>query len=51
MTLEIVWRNPLPIGKSRSSIRQVAYEQRVTVYLVANAGITKEFEVIFGGAA
>ena len=51
MTLEIVWRNPAPTHKSKSSIRAVVHEEHATVYLVSNAGDIDEFEVISGGAA
>ena len=51
MKLEIVWRNPVPTHKSKSSIRAVLYEEHVTVYLVSNAEDMDEFAVISGGAA
>ena len=51
MRLEIVWRNPAPTQKSKSSIRAVVHQEHVTVYFVSNAEYLDEFEVISGGAA
>jgi hypothetical protein len=51
MTLEIVWRNPIPTQKSATSIERVAYDDRVAVYLVSNAETFERFEMILGGAA
>jgi len=51
MTLEIVWRNPIPTHRTRNSIQRVAQEERLAVYMVLNAEGTGRFEVLFGGAA
>ena len=51
MKLEIVWRNPVPTHKRKSSIRAVVHEEHATVYLVSNAEDVDEFELISGGAA
>ena len=51
MTLEIIWRNPIPTEKSQSSIQRVVYDDGIAVYLVLNAETMERFEVILGGAA
>ena len=51
MTLEIVWRNPIPTRKPTNSIQRVAHEERLAVYVVSNPEGTEQFEVHFGGAA
>jgi hypothetical protein len=51
MTLEIVWRNPIPTHRTTNSIQRVAQEERLAVYVVLNAEGTGRFEVLFGGAA
>jgi hypothetical protein len=51
MALEIVWRNPLPITKSKSTVERVTFDDISAVYTVCSADVTETFELILGGAA
>jgi len=51
MTLEIVWRNPIPTETPKTSILRIVRKDRLDVYVVSNAETTGEFEVFVGGAA
>ena len=51
MTLEIVWRNPMPMQKPTSSIQRVAHSEQLAIYLVSTEETTGEFELFVGGAA
>jgi hypothetical protein len=49
MTLEIVWRNPLPLANSASRVERVRSHDCGAVYAVRNPELTEEFELIRGG--
>ena len=51
MALEIVWRNPLPGTKSKSTVERVTFDDISAVYAVCSAEVTETFELILGGAA
>ena len=51
MTLEIVWRNPIPPAKGEKRVEPVAVDEFGAVYVVHTADRTAAFEVILGGAA
>ena len=49
MTLEIVWRNPLPLANGASRVERVRANDCGAVYAVWNPELTEEFELIRGG--
>ena len=51
MTLEIVWRNPIPPAKGENRVEPVAVDEFGAVYAVHTADKTAAFELILGGAA
>ena len=51
MTLEIVWRNPIPPAKGEKRVEPVAADEFGAVYAVRTADKTAAFELILGGAA
>jgi len=51
MTLEIVWRNPVPPAKNECRVKPIAVDEFGAVYAVSGTDQTVAFEVILGGAA
>ena len=51
MTLEIVWRNPIPPAKAEARVESVAVDELGAVYTVRTADQIAAFELILGGAA
>jgi hypothetical protein len=51
MTLEIVWRNPIPPAKGEKRVESVVVDEFGAVYAVHTADKTAAFVLILGGAA
>jgi hypothetical protein len=51
MTLEIVWRSPLPLIGTERTLQRVSSDEFGAVYAVRAADLVKEFEVIPDEAA
>ena len=46
MDLEIVWRNPLPLVRTKRTLQRIRKDQFGAVYAVATPDLTQEYEVI-----
>ena len=51
MTLEIVWRNPVPPAKSESRVEAITVNQFGALYAVRTTEKTVTFELRLGGEA
>ena len=51
MTLEIVWRNPVPPAKAESRVEALTVDEFGALYSVRATDRTMAFEVMLGGAA
>ena len=51
MSLEIVWRNPLPPEKRETRIQRLMADDLRAVYVVCSPDINERFDLILGGAA
>jgi hypothetical protein len=51
MTLEIVWRNPVPPPRIERRVEPIAMDDRGALYAVRCADEIGAFELILGGAA
>ncbi|MBV9087297.1 MAG: hypothetical protein JOY79_07425 [Acidobacteriaceae bacterium] len=50
MELEIVWRNPLPLGRVEHTVYKVSSDEFGALYCVTVPQLTKEFQLILGAA-
>ncbi len=51
MTLEIVWRNPVPLSRIENKVQRVRSDEFGAVYVVTSPDLAQEFELIPGTAA
>jgi hypothetical protein len=51
MELKTVWRNPLPLIRTKRTLLRIRGDQFGTVYAVSALDLTQEFEVLQGEAA
>ena len=51
MDLEIVWRNPLPLVRTKRTLQRIRKDQFGAVYAVTAQDYTREFEVLPGEVA
>jgi len=51
MDLKIVWRNPLPIIRTKRTVQRIRRHQFGAVYSVSALDLRQEFEVLAGEAA
>jgi len=51
MTLEIVWRNPVPLRKMKNRVELIVVDEFGALYSAIDADGKTAFEVILGGAA
>ena len=51
MDLKIVWRNPLPLIRTKRTLQRIRKDQFGAVYAVTAPDLTQEYEVILGEVA
>jgi len=51
MPLKIVWRNPLPLIRSKRTLQRIRSDQFGALYAVIAPDLTQEYEVILGEVA
>jgi hypothetical protein len=51
MPLKIVWRNPLPLIRTKRTLQRIRRDQFGAVYAVTVRDLTQEFEVTLGEVA
>jgi hypothetical protein len=51
MDLKIVWRNPLPLTRTKRTLQRIRKDQFGAVYVVTAPDLTQEYEVILGEVA
>lgn len=51
MELKIVWRNPLPLIRTKRTLQRIRRDQFGAVYTVSALDLWQEFEVLQGEAA
>lgn len=51
MALAIVWRNPVPLIKTKRTLQRISRNQFGAVYAVTNPDLMQEFELILGHVA
>jgi hypothetical protein len=51
MELTIVWRNPLPLMRTKRTLQRIRRDQFGAVYAVSALNLTQEFELLQGEAA
>ncbi len=51
MALKIVWRNPLPLIRTKPTVQRTRSDRFGAVYAVTAQDLTQEFEVILGEVA
>jgi hypothetical protein len=51
MELQIVWRNPLPLIRTKRTLQRIRSDQFGAVYTVSALDLRQEFEVLQGEAA
>ncbi len=51
MDLTIVWRNPLPLTRTKRTLQRIRKDQFGAVYVVTAPDLTQEYEVILGEVA
>ena len=51
MALKVVWKNPLPLIRTKPTLQRISSDQFGTVYAVTVQDFTREFEVLSGEVA
>ena len=51
MALKVVWKNPLPLIKTKPTLQRISSDQCGAVYAVTVQDFTREFEVLSGEVA
>jgi len=51
MELKIVWRNPVPLIRTKRTLQRIRRDQFGTVYAVSALDLRQEFEVLPGEVA
>jgi hypothetical protein len=51
MDLQILWRNPLSLLKTKGTLQRIRKDQFGAVYSVTDPDVTQELEVILGAVA
>jgi hypothetical protein len=51
MELKIVWRNPLPLIRTKRTLQRIRRDQFGAVYAVSVLNLRQEFEVLQGQVA
>jgi hypothetical protein len=51
MDLKIVWRNPLPLIRTRPTLQRIRKDQFGAVYAVITLDLTQELEVVVSQVA
>jgi hypothetical protein len=51
MEMKIVWRNPLPLVRTKRTLRRIRGDHFGAVYAVSALDLSQEFEVLFGEVA
>jgi hypothetical protein len=51
MELKIVWRNPLPLIRTKRTLQRIRSDQFGAVYAVSALNLMQEFELLQGEAA
>jgi hypothetical protein len=51
VALKVVWKNPLPLIKTKPRLQRISSDQYGAVYAVTAQDFTREFEVLPGEVA
>jgi hypothetical protein len=51
MALKVVWKNPLPLIRTKPTLERISSDQFGTVYAVTAQDFRREFEVLPGEVA
>jgi hypothetical protein len=51
MPLAIVWRNPLPLIRTKRTLQRISSDQFGAVYAVTNPNLSQQFELILSKVA
>lgn len=51
MEMKIVWRNPLPLIRSKRTLQRIRADQFGAMYSVSTLDLMQEFELLLGEAA
>jgi hypothetical protein len=51
MDLQIVWRNPLPLIRTKRTLQRIRSDQFGALYAVTNPDLTQKFELILSEVA
>jgi hypothetical protein len=51
MEIKIVWRNPLPVIRTKRTLQRIRRDQFGTAYAISALDLRQEFEVLEGEAA
>ena len=51
MALKVVWKNPLPLIRTKPTLQRISSDQYGAVYAVTAQDFTREFEVLPGDVA
>jgi len=51
VALKVVWKNPLPLIRTKSRLQRISNDQYGAVYAVTAQDFTREFEVLLGEVA
>jgi hypothetical protein len=51
MDLKIVWRNPLPLIRTKRTLERIRSDPFGALYAVTNPDLTQQFELILGEVA
>ena len=51
MEMKIVWRNPMPLIRTKRTLQRIRRDQFGTVYAVSTLDLRQEFELLRGEAA
>jgi hypothetical protein len=51
MELKVVWRNPLPLVRTKRTLQRIRSDRFGAVYAVTAPDLTREYEVILGEVA
>ena len=51
MALKVVWKNPLPLIRTKPTLQRISSDQFGAVYAVSVQDFTREFEVLPGEVA
>jgi hypothetical protein len=51
MELKIVWRNPLPLTRTKRTLERIRSDRFGALYAVTNPDLTQQFELILSEVA